>query len=156
MWPAMPWLSKVKAGRRAWTAATKSPPYLPSVKLAPRNAILMSNSEHLYKCSEFDMRIAFLGASLTEGKYGGDFVAAVQARLPAFTLLNHGIAGHTVNRLLERVPRVLEDAPDPALMRHPPAKAHAKESAKVPGPACRPYQRSGCRPAPRESSRCRQ
>lgn len=58
------------------------------------------------------MRIAFLGASLTEGKYGGDFVVAAQAALPEHTLINHGVAGHTVNRLLERVPDVLADAPD--------------------------------------------
>jgi lysophospholipase L1-like esterase len=58
------------------------------------------------------MRIAFFGASLTEGKYGGDFVAAAQAALPEHTLLNHGVAGHTINKLLDRVPDVLADAPD--------------------------------------------
>ena len=83
------------------------------------------------------MRIAFLGASLTEGKYGGDFVAAAQARLPAFTLLNHGIAGHTVNRLLERVPRVLEDAPDAVFIM-----PGSNDALAYVFPATRPYYKS--------------
>lgn len=62
------------------------------------------------------MRIAFLGASLTEGVYGGNFVTAAQAALPEHTLLNHGVGGQTVNKLLERVPDVLADSPDAVLM----------------------------------------
>lgn len=58
------------------------------------------------------MKISFLGASLTEGKYGGDFVAAVRDALPEHTVINQGVGGNTVNKLLERVPAVLEDAPD--------------------------------------------
>src|SRR5690349_19583450 len=58
------------------------------------------------------MKISFFGASLTEGKYGGDFVAAAQAALPEHTLLNHGLSGNTINKLLERVPDVLADSPD--------------------------------------------
>jgi lysophospholipase L1-like esterase len=58
------------------------------------------------------MRIAFLGASLTEGSYGGSYVNALRGRLTAHTLLNHGVNGSTLNRLLERVDAVLDDSPD--------------------------------------------
>jgi lysophospholipase L1-like esterase len=58
------------------------------------------------------MRIAFLGASLTEGSYGGSYVNALRGRLTAHTLLNHGVNGSTINRLLERVDAVLADRPD--------------------------------------------
>lgn len=58
------------------------------------------------------MKISFFGASLTEGKYGGDFVAVVKNALPEHTVINHGVGGNTVNKLLERVPDVLADSPD--------------------------------------------
>jgi|GEM_PF-2370395 len=58
------------------------------------------------------MKIAFLGASLTEGVYGGNYVRAAAARLPQHTIINHGVGGNTVNKLRQRVEGVLEDAPD--------------------------------------------
>lgn len=83
------------------------------------------------------MRIAFLGASMTEGKYGGDFVAAAQAALPEHTLLNHGIAGHTVNRLLDRVPDVLADSPDAVFVL-----PGGNDALAYAFPATRPYYKS--------------
>ncbi len=58
------------------------------------------------------MRIAFLGDSLTQGGYGGDFVAAVARRLPRWVLINAGIGGSTVVNLLRRVDEVLALNPD--------------------------------------------
>ncbi len=83
------------------------------------------------------MRFAFLGASLTEGKYGGDFVAAAQAALPEHTLLNHGTAGQTINRLLARVPDVLADSPDAVMVI-----AGSNEALAYVFPATRPYYKS--------------
>lgn len=83
------------------------------------------------------MRIAFLGASLTEGKYGGDFVAAAQSLLPDHVLFNHGVAGHTVNRLLARVPQVLDDSPDAVFIM-----PGSNDALAYVFPATRPYYKS--------------
>lgn len=59
------------------------------------------------------MKLVFLGNSLTEGKYGGDFVAHVAARLPQHTIINAGVGGDTILNLLERLDRdVLAHEPD--------------------------------------------
>lgn len=58
-------------------------------------------------------KIAFLGASLTEGIYGGDYVAALRRRLPdSYTLINAGVGGNTLNRMVERLDAVLSHQPD--------------------------------------------
>ena len=59
------------------------------------------------------MKLVFLGNSLTEGRYGGDFVAHIAARLPQHTVINAGVGGDTVLNLLERLERdVLAHEPD--------------------------------------------
>jgi lysophospholipase L1-like esterase len=83
------------------------------------------------------MKISFFGASLTEGKYGGDFVAAAQAALPEHTLLNHGLSGNTINKLLERVPDVLADSPDAVFVT-----PGSNDALAYAFPATRPYYKS--------------
>ncbi len=58
------------------------------------------------------MKIAFLGASLTEGSYGGSYLEALRPLLPQHTLLNFGVNGSTILQLLERVDTVLDSQPD--------------------------------------------
>lgn len=58
------------------------------------------------------MKIAFLGASLTEGSYGGSYLEALRPLLPQHTLLNFGVNGSTILQLVERVDAVLEESPD--------------------------------------------
>ncbi|MBK9124300.1 MAG: SGNH/GDSL hydrolase family protein [Chloroflexi bacterium] len=83
------------------------------------------------------MRIAFLGASLTEGKYGGDWVAAARPHLPGHTLLNHGVAGNTVNRLVERVGYVAADDAEACFVL-----AGSNDALAYAFPATRPYYKS--------------
>ncbi len=58
------------------------------------------------------MKIAFLGNSLVEGSYGGNFVKEVAARLPQHTLINAGQNGNTILNLLARLDNLLEQEPD--------------------------------------------
>ncbi len=59
------------------------------------------------------MKLVFFGNSLTEGSYGGNFVAHVAKRLPQHTVINAGVGGDTILNLLERVDRdVLAHEPD--------------------------------------------
>ncbi len=58
------------------------------------------------------MKIAFLGASLTEGSYGGSYLEALRPLVPQHTLLNFGVNGSTILQLLERLDAVLEAQPD--------------------------------------------
>jgi len=58
------------------------------------------------------MKIAFLGNSLVEGSYGGNFVAEVATRLPQHEIINAGQNGNTVINLLARLDGVLEQEPD--------------------------------------------
>ena len=58
------------------------------------------------------MNIAFLGNSLVEGSYGGNFVAQVVARLPQHTIINAGQNGNTILNLLNRLDDVLAQEPD--------------------------------------------
>ena len=83
------------------------------------------------------MKISFFGASLTEGKYGGNFVAAAQDALPEHTLLNHGLSGNTINKVLERVPDVLDDAPDAVFIT-----PGSNDALAYVFPATRPYYKS--------------
>jgi lysophospholipase L1-like esterase len=83
------------------------------------------------------MKISFFGASLTAGKYGGDFVAAVQDALPEHTVINHGVGGNTVNKLLERVPDVLADGPDAVYVM-----PGSNDALAYVFPATRPYYKS--------------
>lgn len=83
------------------------------------------------------MRIAFLGASLTEGKYGGDWVAAARPHLPGHTLLNHGIAGSTINRLAERVGDVAADGAEACFVL-----PGSNDALAYVFPATRPYYKA--------------
>ncbi|MCU0476118.1 MAG: SGNH/GDSL hydrolase family protein [Anaerolineae bacterium] len=83
------------------------------------------------------MKISFLGASLTEGVYGGNYVNAVAAHLPEHTLVNRGVGGSTVNKLLGRVERVLSDAPDACFVL-----AGSNDALAYAFPATRPYYKS--------------
>ena len=58
------------------------------------------------------MKIAFLGNSLVEGSYGGNFVAQVAARLPRHTVINAGQNGNTILNLLARLDDLLAQEPD--------------------------------------------
>jgi lysophospholipase L1-like esterase len=58
------------------------------------------------------MKLIFLGNSLVEGIYGGNFVAGVAARLPEHTIINAGVGGSTILNLLNRLDSVLEKKPD--------------------------------------------
>jgi len=59
------------------------------------------------------MKMIFLGDSLTEGHYGGSYVAALQAKFPDHELVNAGRGGNTVINLLARLESdVLDHNPD--------------------------------------------
>jgi lysophospholipase L1-like esterase len=59
------------------------------------------------------MKLVFLGNSLTEGKYGGDFVSLVAKRLPQHEIINAGVGGDTILNLLARLDEdVLSHEPD--------------------------------------------
>lgn len=83
------------------------------------------------------MKIAFLGASMTEGVYGGNFVTAAAAHLPEHTLINRGVSGNTVNRLYERVESVLADEPDACFIL-----SGGNDTLAYAFPATRPYYKS--------------
>ncbi len=58
------------------------------------------------------MKVVFLGNSLVEGSYGGNFVAEVAARLVDYTIINAGQNGNTMMNLLDRLDTVLAHQPD--------------------------------------------
>ncbi len=80
------------------------------------------------------MRILFLGASLTEGVYGGNFVARIQHNLPDHELINLGQSGSTMNRLVGRLDEVLELEPDAAFVM-----AGSNDAIAYSQPKTRPY-----------------
>jgi lysophospholipase L1-like esterase len=83
------------------------------------------------------MKLVFLGASLTEGVYGGSYVRAVARALPHYTIVNRGVGGSTVNKLLGRVEQVLEDAPDACFVL-----AGSNDALAYAFPLTRPYYKS--------------
>lgn len=85
------------------------------------------------------MRLAFLGASLTEGLYGGSYVDALRRRLPALIpdleIINAGVGGSTINRLLDRIDDLLDDhAPDAVFVL-----AGSNDAIAYSSPATRSY-----------------
>jgi lysophospholipase L1-like esterase len=58
------------------------------------------------------VKIAFLGNSLVEGSYGGNFVAQVAALLPQHTIINAGQNGNTILNLLARLDDLLAQEPE--------------------------------------------
>lgn len=83
------------------------------------------------------MKISFLGASLTEGVYGGNYVNAVAAHLPGHTIINRGVGGSTANKLLDRLPVVLNDLPDACFVL-----PGSNDALAYAFPATRPYYKS--------------
>lgn len=58
------------------------------------------------------MKIVFLGNSLVEGVYGGNFVTEIAAQLPQHRIINAGQSGNTILNLQRRLDSVLEQEPD--------------------------------------------
>lgn len=86
------------------------------------------------------MRIVFLGASLTEGLYGGNFVdgeQGVAGLLPQHEIINMGIGGSTMNRLLDRLDAALEREPDALFIM-----AGSNDAIAYSQPLTRPYYKS--------------
>lgn len=83
------------------------------------------------------MKIIFLGASLTEGVYGGNFVAGVAKRMPEHEIINMGIGGSTMNRLMERLDSVIEQRPDAVFVM-----AGSNDAIAYSQPETRPYYKS--------------
>jgi lysophospholipase L1-like esterase len=83
------------------------------------------------------MRIIFTGASLTEGIYGGNFVAGVAKLLPQHEIVNAGVGGSTMNRLMERLDGVIAQQPDAVFIM-----AGSNDAIAYSQPATRPYYKS--------------
>ncbi|MCU0498183.1 MAG: GDSL-type esterase/lipase family protein [Anaerolineae bacterium] len=83
------------------------------------------------------MRIVFLGASLTEGVYGGNFVRGVAERMPEHEIINMGVGGSTMNRLLERLDDAIATQPDAVLIM-----AGSNDAIAYSQPLTRPYYKS--------------
>jgi lysophospholipase L1-like esterase len=58
------------------------------------------------------MKIIFLGDSLTEGIYGGNFVDIIRQRFPEHEIINAGMSGSTIINLERRLDEVIEQSPD--------------------------------------------
>jgi len=89
------------------------------------------------------MKLVFLGNSLVEGSYGGNFVAGVARRLPKHTIINAGHGGNTIINLLNRLDSVLELNPDGIFVMcggndaisysQPETRNYYRRAQKVPG-----------------------
>ena len=96
------------------------------------------------------MKIAFLGNSLVEGSYGGNFVAQVAARLPQHTIINAGQNGNTILNLLARLDDVLAQEPEIVFVfcggndaisnSQPATRRYYERVMKVPGGVVSPDQ----------------
>ena len=96
------------------------------------------------------MKIAFLGNSLVEGSYGGNFVAQVAARLPQHTLINAGQNGNTILNLLGRLDDLLAQEPEIVFVfcggndaisnSQPETRRYYERVMKVPGGVVTPDQ----------------
>ncbi|MDZ4670261.1 MAG: SGNH/GDSL hydrolase family protein [Phototrophicales bacterium] len=58
------------------------------------------------------MKLIFLGDSLTEGSYGGSYLAHITKLRPNDTLINAGVGGDTVINLERRLDDVIDQSPD--------------------------------------------
>lgn len=83
------------------------------------------------------MRIIFLGASMTEGVYGGNFVKTTMQLLPQHEIINMGVGGSTINKLVERIDDVLEKQPDAVFII-----AGGNDAIAYSQPETRPYYKS--------------
>jgi lysophospholipase L1-like esterase len=80
------------------------------------------------------MRIVFLGASLTEGIYGGNYVDRVAHNLPNHDIINLGLGGSTLNRIVTRLDDVIEQDADAAFIL-----AGSNDAIAYSQPKTRPY-----------------
>jgi lysophospholipase L1-like esterase len=80
------------------------------------------------------MHIIFLGNSLVEGRYGGSFVEAAAAHLPAHTITNLGVSGSTILNLAARLDSVLAAQPDGVFL-----VCGGNDAISYSQPATRPY-----------------
>lgn len=58
------------------------------------------------------MKLIFFGDSLTEGSYGGDYVAHIAKLRPRDTVINAGVGGDTIINLERRLADVIDQSPD--------------------------------------------
>lgn len=80
------------------------------------------------------MKIIFLGDSLTEGIYGGNFVEIIRQRFPQHEIINAGMSGSTVLNLERRLDDVIAQAPDGVFVM-----TGGNDSISYSQPATRPY-----------------
>ncbi len=80
------------------------------------------------------MKIIFLGDSLTQGVYGGDFVAEVATLRPDYEIINAGVSGSTVLNLERRLDDIIAQAPDGVFLM-----VGGNDSISHSQPATRPY-----------------
>ncbi|MCL4252693.1 MAG: hypothetical protein KJ043_02815 [Anaerolineae bacterium] len=58
------------------------------------------------------MKLIFFGDSLTEGSYGGNYVAHIAQLRPNDTIINAGVGGDTIINLERRLADVIDQSPD--------------------------------------------
>jgi lysophospholipase L1-like esterase len=80
------------------------------------------------------MHITFLGNSLVEGRYGGSFVEAAAAHLPAHAITNAGVSGGTILNIATRLDRVLAAQPEGVFL-----VCGGNDAISYSQPATRPY-----------------
>jgi lysophospholipase L1-like esterase len=80
------------------------------------------------------MRIVFLGASLTEGVYGGSYVDRVARNLPQHEIINSGLGGSTMNRIVSRLDDVIAQQADAVFIL-----AGSNDAIAYSQPKTRPY-----------------
>jgi lysophospholipase L1-like esterase len=80
------------------------------------------------------MKIIFLGDSLTQGVYGGDFVTEIAALRPNDEIINAGVSGSTVLNLESRLDDIIAQAPDAVFLM-----VGGNDSISYSQPATRPY-----------------
>lgn len=83
------------------------------------------------------MKLMFLGDSLTEGRYGGDFVAEIARLMPSAQVVNRGVSGSTAINLLERLDQVIAEAPDAVFLM-----IGGNDSISHSQPGTRPYYKA--------------
>lgn len=83
------------------------------------------------------MRIVFIGASLTEGIYGGNYVKRIAELLPDYEIINHAVSGTTLNRQLEAIDKTIEAQPDAVFIM-----VGSNDAIAYSQPETRPYYKS--------------
>jgi lysophospholipase L1-like esterase len=84
------------------------------------------------------MNIVFLGDSLTNGGYGGDWVSLVSRHLHQHTVINGGVGGDTIINLRRRVDDILQQHQPDAMF----VMVGGNDAVSYLMPATRPYYKS--------------